>query len=405
MKTQPVLFVLVITFACFIFSCKDQKNDWNDQLLLKAGQLVEQHPDSALVFLDSIDTNILSEAQHFDFVLLQVQAKDKADMDITSEIDIFRAVDYFVDKKDSKKTASAYFYAGKVHQVRAAYQNAMTAYMEALKYAGDKEYHLKGLIQNNIGHLHYEQMYLNEAADWFRKAYHSYKNEENRPSTYYHNANVLISIGNAQVLVGVADSALVYYRKALDIARTQKDTTLQIWTIQNIGYTYHNLQDYDNAKKEYLQALKLSRSEHERVMSDINMVQIHLDENKMDSAFYYKSLLDKDIDNIKDTATLANTYRLYVEIEDRFGNTQTALNYAKKQIECLENLYEKQITQSVLDVQKRYDFESLLNDRSKLQIEKRERQNWINILIALIILFCIVTISFYMTQKMKIQRK
>ena len=116
-------------------------------------------------------------------------------------------------------------------------------------------------------------------------------------------------------------------------------------------------------------------------------------------------MLNKNIDEVKDTTTLANICRLYVEIEGRHGNVQTALNYAKKQIECLETLYEKQITQSVLDVQKRYDFEFLLNDRNMLQIEKRERQNLQNILIAIILLICIVAISFYLIQKIKIQKK
>ena len=403
MKNQLALFILVISFACFFFSCKNQGRDMNDLLLKAVGQLLEEQPDSALLLLDSIVSDKLSEAQHYDFVLLNVQAKDKADLDITSEIDIFQAVDYFVDKKDSKKSALAFFYAGRVHQERKAYEKSMIAFMDALKYVGDKEHHLKGLIQNNIGHLHYSQMYLNEAADWFRKAYHSYKNEENSQSTYYVEANALISIGSAQMLAGVVDSALFHYQKALNIARTQKDTTLQIWAIQNIGYTYHDLQDYNNAKKEYSQALKLSRSEHERTMSYLNIIQTLLDENKMDSVHHYKNLLDRNILEIRDTAILVSVCQMYAEIEEQNGNFRDALYHAKKQVECIESLYEGHINQSVIDVQNRYDFETVLDDKNKLLIRNQNRGRWISGLVVTILIVTIFAVGFHV-KKIKAQK-
>ena len=403
MKNQLALFIWVISFACFIFSCKNQERAINVQLLKEAGQLVEEQPDSTLTLLGSIEFDELSEAQYYDFVLLQVQAKDKADLDIASEIDIFRAVDYFVDRKDSKRAALAYFYAGKVHQARNAYQNVITAYLEALKYVEDTEGLLKGMIQNNIGHLHYNQMYLDEAADWFRKAYHSYKNEENSRSTHYYKASVLISMGNVQMLAGVTDSALFHYQIALDIAHTHKDTTLQIWAIQNIGYTYHDLQDYNNAKKEYSQAIKLSRSEHERTMPYLNIIQTLFNENKMDSVHHYKNLLDRNILEIKDTTILASVYQMYTKIEEQNGNFRDALYHAKKQIECIESLYEGHINQSVIDVQNRYNFETVLDDKNKLLTRNQNRGRWIFGLVVTIFIFTIFTAGFHV-KKIKAQK-
>jgi len=401
MKYPLIKVLLVVVFTGFIFSCENQEKEATDQILKKASQLVEEHPDSTLILLNTIESDILSKEKYFDFVLLQVQAKSKADLNITSEIDIFQAVDYYLDRKDRKKITLAWFYAGKVNQARGAYQNAMANYLEAIKYVGSEDEHLKGMIQNNIGHLYYEQMFIDEAMGWFRKAYQSFSNE----NEYHLKANTLIALGSVQVLAGKTDSALLHFREALNIAHAHEDTTILIWAIQNIGYTYYNSKDYNNAKKEFSQVIKHTCSEHERVISYINMIQICLDESKMDSVHYYKKLLDQNICSIKDTATLANVYRLYVEIGDQSRDSQQALYYAKKQIECLDALYEKQISQSVLDVQKRYDFETLLNDRNRFQLEKRERQNWINILIAFVLFICVVAVSFYLTQKMKMQKK
>ena len=369
----------------------------NGQLLEKVNQLVEQYPDSALLLLDSINTNLLSEVQHYDFVLLQVQAKDKSYQDITSETEIFQAIDYFVNRKDFKKAALAYYYAGRVHQKRNADEKSMIAFMDALKYVEDNEYHLTGLIQNNIGHLLYDQMYLTEAADWFRKAYNSFKNERNSSSMYYFTTNSLISLGNVLALTGDIDSAIFNYRKALDIARANKDTILQIGTIQNIGYTYYTAQEYGKSKSEYSQAIKLTRTGHESALLYLSMIQTYLSENKMDSASYYKKILDRNINDIKDTATLFAVFQSFATIEEQSGNCQTALHYLKKQVECIENLYDDHISQVTYEVQKRYDFEIVLEDKHRLLIEKQNRNRFIFGLI--VSLLMTILFSFYLHMK------
>jgi hypothetical protein len=85
-KKSPVfLMIYLFLFGTLILSCNDDRRKF-DNLLKKADNLLEIHPDSTLMFLDSIQNPyILSKGQHARYILCLVQAKDKCDKDITGK--------------------------------------------------------------------------------------------------------------------------------------------------------------------------------------------------------------------------------------------------------------------------------------------------------------------------------
>ncbi len=75
---QKKLYLSLICTLLLTISC-----DWHsrvtDRILKKAEALAEQYPDSVLVLLDSVQNPMdLKKEQRYRYILLQVQAKDKA---------------------------------------------------------------------------------------------------------------------------------------------------------------------------------------------------------------------------------------------------------------------------------------------------------------------------------------
>ena len=87
----PILCLLLLIFSC-------TGNRKNSHYLDRAETLMQEHPDSALMALDSIAfLEELDEEQFHRFQLLQAQAKRKAYRNIASDTLIFLTKDYYVD--------------------------------------------------------------------------------------------------------------------------------------------------------------------------------------------------------------------------------------------------------------------------------------------------------------------
>ena len=100
--------------ACILSSCRQDRQ--SDYYLEHAESLLDQYPDSALIFLNKITPKDLSTGEYARYCLLMTQARDKNGLPLTSDSLISVAVEYFNDKKDLDTKAKTYFYAGRVNQ-------------------------------------------------------------------------------------------------------------------------------------------------------------------------------------------------------------------------------------------------------------------------------------------------
>lgn len=93
-------FLITLAFFCMVIqSCEnDQRNAHS--VLKEAKDIVEEYPDSALFLLRSIHDPVnLDKDKYAEYVLLLVQAKDKAYKDIANDTAIFHVTKYFQEKK------------------------------------------------------------------------------------------------------------------------------------------------------------------------------------------------------------------------------------------------------------------------------------------------------------------
>ena len=165
--------ILLFVLSLFLLvACNPQPEA--PELLEQAQLLMEDHPDSALLLIDSIfyPEKSLSKHDYMYYQVAKVQAKYKTYRPVKDDTLIFEARRYFEKhNKDLEKTTLAHFYSGAVYRDKNHYDKAMQAYKDAATIAQKtNDPDLKGIVQYNIGDLLLQDNLIEEALDAYKKA-------------------------------------------------------------------------------------------------------------------------------------------------------------------------------------------------------------------------------------------
>jgi tetratricopeptide (TPR) repeat protein len=340
----------------------------SERILQKAGTIVEEHPDSALSLLGMIQNPyLLSKAKHAEYILRLVQAKDKCDKDISSDTLIFQARDYFRGKNSLNELAFAEFYCGRVLQVKGKRNDAMKAYLDAGALARNlNNKALSGLSEFFCGLLDYEQHLFDEAILHLKTATAEFSQAEGKSKNQIVCYNY---IGNGFLLKQLPDSAFFYYDKGLLIAKQHNDSANEVRILQNIGVAFLKLGNNGKAKELLKKALSLSSGESQKAKVYLNLADIFYKESSRDSALFYLNYSLKLANG--NAPVLANVYRLFSKIEETAGNYRQAMSYNDQYTKYLAKVLDEKEDFSILDIQKKYNFELLENANSRLLIERQ----------------------------------
>ncbi|MDR0866253.1 MAG: tetratricopeptide repeat protein [Candidatus Symbiothrix sp.] len=280
-----------------------------------------------------------------------------------------------------------------MHEAK-SFEKAASTYLEAEKYANDGENdNLKGLIQSNLSII-YRQQFLKEKAiihgkkaiDLFHKA-QNHKNE----------SRLLLLVGGCFLGQQENDSALYYYNKSLSLANDYNMHLEQATVRQNIGYAYQKGGNYIESKKWLHEALAFS-GENDLAKARIfkNLARVCRLANQPDSAQFYMNqflaIHTEDID------LLGSAYLLLSEMEEDKGHNKEALRYYKEYNDYIIKLFENSENNALLELQEKYNFETLKNKNNQLVIEK---QRMLLMAIVGIILASFICFYFYLKYNQK----
>ena len=386
-----IICALLLSVSC------NRQSRVTERILKKAEAVVEQHPDSALALLDSVrNLRDLDKEQRFQYFLLQVQAKDKSYRDITSDTVIFDVKSYCLRAGDFNRTALASYYCGRVLQEQKKYEKAMQAYLDAEKYSKrNSNDNLKGLIQSSVGEVCYKQFLNDEAISRYKQANRYFQQAGNRK-------NEIITfnlIGNCFLMKSEHDSAFTYYRKGLTLADQFNIVHEQAGIRQCMGVAYRKIGDLGLAKLFFKEALTFPVDSLERARLSCNLAYVFDEEDLEDSARYYLERALNTMPIGKNAGLSSNIYDLWSAIEEKGGNYQGALEYHKLYSEYLASILDENKNKTILEIQKKYDFQFMQNRNDQLLID-RQRVS----LIALV-LFLVLVVLFFIFYRRSMQNK
>lgn len=248
-------------------------------LLLCADSLMEAYPDSALFILESISSpQKLPRADRALYALLLTQAKYKNYIALEDDSLIKTAVEYYGDKKKSLYAAKAHYYWGATYRDMGYTSFAVEEYLTAIRLM-PVENEFLAMIYDNLAECYEEDDLDDIAMESYRSAYQILQGESGQIYPLRGIAGIFFSQNRT-------DSALYYYKQALDYALAVQDSDM-------IGALYHDFAMVYSQKKEYIQADQyvskaiIVMGKNEAFNAYLLKAKIMFNLNKLDSASYY----------------------------------------------------------------------------------------------------------------------
>lgn len=374
------LFTSLLIFLPVFFSqCHPLTS--TDELLLRAERFADSgEVDSGLRYIDSIvfPERSLRKEFYMQYVVTDVRLRYNGFRDIRNDSSIFQALRYFKHKASEPRwTALAAFYGGCVWREQKNKNKAMSLYHEAFTEAQKtKDYNLKALIVTGIGDLFWEEELYREALTAYRKA------EKFSPPPSPNRAKIMSKIGGAYLMLQQQDSALTTFEEGLSLALKNKDVSAQMILMQNISIVYQQQQNYAEAFKYLRQSFHLNTEEKELPRYYLNFGNLYAYMGFADSARFFYHKVEEKLPFLPDDEIKLNIYESLAEMANARGDFKKQAEIKARELNLLMAMVEKRNNNSLLDVQRKYNFELLKNRQQ--QETTRYQQEIIALLVAVI---------------------
>lgn len=382
---------IAITVLLMLVCCSEKRHD---KRLEHIAEIVSDAPKEALSQLDSIDGNVLSEADRNYYDLLTIKAKDKAYMRHTSDSLIRQVIDYYSMHGDKELCAEALYYGGRVYSDMGDTPNALQCFHNALDTLPEDSdnFDLKGNIVSQTGRL-------------------------------------LTSLG-------LFEEAIPYIEDVIELERLNKDTINLIYDLQLLGSTNFLAGNYRAAEAILHESLTLcpGTSPYNAAKSRMYLGAVKYELGLVDSALYYiRNTPDEVKPNIRNSAleyasniylktNILDTAYLYARelINDPEANNpemgyQVILSpkirsfysldsleyYLSRYIDVLVTYYDKHQAQMTINQQSLFNYQ--VQEKGKEKAEKKNEQLWV--LFLAISLICAILAIALLVQRTSHQRK
>lgn len=354
----------MLFIACVLSSCRSDRQ--SDYYLEHAESLLEQHPDSALIFLNKIAPKDLSTGEYARYCLLMTQARDKNGLPLTSDSLISVAVEYFNDKKDLDTKAKTYFYAGRVNQDMQNAKQAMEYFLKAADYSEDsKDYKLRYLIYYYLGDLYFNENLYDTALKSNRQAFQYSQLLNNKDYMTY----ALRSIALAYSGKGDYSNALVYYFKALKIL-PKSDVSTFSTLLNEMGVQYNHLKDYSHALHAVNKAISINQDSAKLLYNYYVMAEIYFNMHQYDSASYYYTKTTHSLD----LYTKTDSYNKLSKLERNRGDINKALFYNDIYLIFRDSIELKLHADMIIKMQNIYQHKKSVEKIQYLTLEKNQQR-------------------------------
>ncbi len=339
--------------------------------------------------------NTKSKTERMQAIVAEVRAKYKAYEDISQDDQIFEAYDYFVKQKDYENAAPAALYSGCVRQAKKEYESAMNSYKEADKFGrmvGDSvsaafaQYYIGDLLNNSGNEAEAIVNYKAAAELW--------------GDSLSRKAKCLNAVAMMHIINDDYDSAFVYLEQALRLSQTSMDKVTEASVWNNYSVAYQLLDEYDEAKSCLRKALPLT-DQKRRPIALLNLAKVHLALDERDSLEYYKAQMLNAIEEVEcRPETMAAVYGFLIKDALSVGDYESAYQFEKQHEKVALDILGDQTQSSVLEIQKKYDFEAQANQHNR-QMLSRQR---LIIVLTIVLIAALVVVSILILNALKKKR-
>ncbi len=373
-----IMLVLAVLTAC---------QNGPDPRLVHIEDILEEHPDSALMILKKVDMpEKLSEEDRELYNLLLTHALYKNYIDEDNDSLIRQAAGYFEKHGDAERSAKAYFLMGKILTNGHRFGEAAVALNRGLDISRKNDVYLwegrcaRGLFQlyGNLLNSSAQLKYAEEAHEAFSKA-------GDDSWVDWSQLDIATALNN----IGQYDKSYSIASDLYEIAKATADSVLLEETVHLMGLVSFNLGLYDRSLEYYLNALKLNPS----VLTDNDneLISVAIQNIGKESTFKDSNLLSQ---NLGQNEAFQPSFVVMAE-KGKYEEAYYLLNeYKNMQDSVFEVILTNNVSQSI------GQFEDAEKQIAKQKLET-ERLFFYTVIIVIIL----IMIMLYMYHRAMIHRK
>lgn len=356
-RIAKILETLVWISGCIlVLSCSAPKHNPVFNLIDSLSYVA---PKDALRLLDSIkiasSTHPLSKNDEMYYHLLCIKSSDNAYIEHQSDSIVQVLIGYYEHTGQVDFLRQTYYYAGRIYVDLNDSQRALECFQKAAELIPDNlEPKVKGSIYFQMARLFLNQALYSNAIEMYRVTLDNDRKRNDSANAVH----TLRDMGYTYGKMGMEDSCLSYYAKALDLAKQVGNEALTGSVYGQMTSYYIEKKDFEKAKQALFHASGVG-AEINRSPNYTMALKIYMNTKQYDSAFIFaERLLTVGTLQARQTANRCLT-ELYLR-ENRYDES----------LECLNRYY--RLTDSVKKVTAT---EALCRMNALYNYNKREKEN------------------------------
>lgn len=356
-------FILFI-FLFQIFLCIScQKHDKEYNVISHAEDLIKPHPDSAYLLLNSIMTpDRLNDKLFAHWCMLSGKVASDLHKDMPYTSFLLRAQSWYERYGTAKERAELGLYLGRSYVEEKNYDEAMTIFVKALDVARKaKEYNLAGYMCSFMADLYglkdipdQSKIKYQEGADYFLRA--------------NNNRSYVLALRDVSFAFCLQDSlnlALLSLKKADSIASILNDSVVLSSVANAMGNVYAMIDSFDNAEKYLLKSLDFDSNEV--APNYLGLSKLCMNNGDLKKSQYY---LEKSKIETENNYTSVGIIFQHYLLEKAMSKPVEALSYLELYCQVSDSILISQNDIRIVEVEKKYEHVKLLNENSKLRINR-----------------------------------
>lgn len=340
------------------------------EALRQAERCMEANPDSACLYLATLDSGISAEPEEtrMYYYLLKTKANDKLYVKHTSDSLMLQVVRFYEHGGDADKLMEAYYYLGSVYRDMNDAPRALKAFQQAAEAGKESlNYRVLGLINEQIGTLFAYQELYSESLNAITKAIQYYQINNDKDGIIYSYRNM----ARIYDRTNQPDSAEYFYRKSCQAAKKLNNSFIKDYIVGEL-ISYYIAHHEINKAEDLIPSLSLRMRQDDAItLHALGVIARH--HQQTDSARYYfqRALQGENL------YVRCGTYQALADLEAGCGNYRLAFEYARHNRLLNDSIQKITRTEAVDRIHSLYNYEHVEKTNQQLQLEGERKQTQI----------------------------
>lgn len=240
---RTIRLLLMLAIALITIQC--DRHHYSPKLTL-LDSLADTKVDSAVILMRRIAPQF-ADASEWDrryYQLLSIKIADKADLPLPSDTIAWELVRYYEEEGDERLLPLAYYYGARICRSHNDAPQALDYLLKANDLLPDnRQLRLKAVVNSQMGYLFSQQKLYRNAIEAFKRAYYCDSIIRDTTGLIYN----LRDMGFDYENVGIRDSSIFFFQKAILLASVQKNVEMIFTMKTHIASLYHLLGRNDEA--------------------------------------------------------------------------------------------------------------------------------------------------------------